>query len=77
MPDNLTPTETRQIESKLVAWCRDCDYHVGIEEVGGRCIGDGECQRTLIRRRFWVCSECGCHYVDKAEAEGHECYECY
>ncbi len=69
--------DERQIESKIVAWCRDCRYYVLAKEIGQRCIGDGDCQRTLIRRRFWICSTCECSYRQKKQANDHFCQECY
>ena len=65
----------RRIESKIVAWCRDCLYHITEEEIGGRCLMD--CERTLIKRRLWICSECECSYRLKSKAEDHICHECY
>lgn len=66
----------RILESRIVAWCRDCLYYINADEIGNKCIG-GDCERTLIKRRLWICSECSCSYVKKADAEGHDCEECY
>ena len=65
------------VTSQIVAWCRDCGYHVQASEIGGNCVGYPDCPRTLIKRRFWICAECGCHYAKQADALGHTCHECY
>ena len=39
-----------------VAWCMDCHYHVGAEDIGGRCLND-DCPRTLVKRVGYLCQE--------------------
>jgi hypothetical protein len=73
----MTTTETRQIVSKLVAHCLDCNYWVSLDELGNICIGDGDCQRKLVSRRFWICSECSCSFKKRTDADNHICQECY
>jgi hypothetical protein len=68
--------EPRSITHMLVGWCPECNLHYGAYEgTGMHCLM--ECERTLVKRRRWVCSVCECSCLSKAGAEEHECYECY
>lgn len=70
---------TRTFDSRIVAWCRDCMYHLPANEIGGKCFGAPDCPRTLIKRRMWVCSvsECEQAYAKLEAAKDHVCFSAY
>jgi hypothetical protein len=45
----------------VVAYCMGCRYWVTAAEIGRRCIGDGTCRRTLVRRVGFLCAARGLH----------------
>lgn len=74
-------TETRTFTWQLVAWCRECQIWFIEDEIGAKCwmecTIDGP--RTLVKRRFWICSVCGCEmaFKDLEEAKNHDCFSAY
>ncbi len=79
MMSNPVYAPERTFDSRLVAWCRDCLYHVYADEIGHPCLSSPDCPRTLVKRRMWVCSvvECEQAYRKLEEAKNHDCYSAY
>ncbi len=68
----------RSYESRLVAWCPDCIWHLPETHIGQMCPAE-DCPRKLIKRRFWICdvTECQQAYRTKTGAKEHVCFSEY
>ena len=49
---NSAPVKT------AVAWDADCEYYVGLDQLGEGCVGDSGCTRKLRRRVGYICEVC-------------------
>ena len=68
------------ILSEIVAWCPNCKYWIGPEHIGEGCIGGGECQHRLIKRRLFICRrrrDCLCSFPTRKALKAHTCGDCY
>lgn len=49
-------------QTELVAWCNHCEHYVGAEDAGTRC-PNIDCDRTLRKRRGYICRDCEAHNI--------------
>lgn len=56
-------------EKVTVAWCPVHEWWVEANEIGKRCLEDRYCNRTLVKRVGYLCTQQGLHRT-KTEAKG-------
>jgi len=68
----------RSYDSRLVAWCPECKWHLDSLEIGRMCPAS-ECPRKLVKRRMWICdvTECQQGYKKLEDTKNHVCFSAY
>lgn len=61
---------------QIIAWCTECGWWLEEESIGTRCPSP-DCNKKLVKRKKYICSECSQAYRSKKSFKEHECFDLY